>query len=276
VSDRVSCSEYSFSSVPDYASRIGVVKLLGFNAVDISLFISDTADLRSDLPALLDELEGALETHSIRGSDLFFTTGSTFEEAAPNKVDPARRAHARQQFSAAATLASELEIPGLTILPGVLWPGDPDGARRVCVEELRWRVEEGSRRQVSVSFEPHIGSIASTPELALSLIEAVPGMYVTLDLSHFDVQAIPTERMLMLAPHTRHVHVRASRPGAIQVRWDQNQAPVHELVSTLAASHYSGGYCIEYVPMSKWRCDEVDVVTEALKVRAALTELGVR
>jgi hypothetical protein len=64
-------------------------------------------------------------------------------------------------------------------------------------------------------------------------------------------------------------------PGAIQVRWDQNQSDVRGVVDALAASGYEAAYCIEYVPMPKWRCDEVDVVSETIRTRLALAEMGV-
>lgn len=273
---RVSCGEYSFPDVPGHANRIGIVKLLGFDAVDIGLFIESDADLAAGLADRVRVLDTALEMHELRGTDLFFTCGATFEEIAPNQRNLGDREHRRRQFAAAAALAEALEIPGLTILPGVAWPEAAGIGWDVCLDELRWRVEEAARRRVSVGFEPHIGSIASTPELALSLLEAVPGLGVTLDLSHFDVQAIPVERALALAPHARHVHVRASRPGAIQVRWEQNEAEIGALVGALATAGYEGCFCVEYVPMPKWRCDEVDVVGESLRTRAALAELGLR
>ena len=272
---RVSCGEYSFPDVPGHANRIGIVKLLGFDAVDIGLFVESDADLSAELADRVRELGAALEAHELRGTDLFFTCGATFEEIAPNQRDPRDREHRRRQFAEAAALAEALGIPGLTILPGVAWPEAAGTGWDVCVGELCWRVEEAARRRVGVGFEPHIGSIASTPELALSLLEAVPGLGVTLDLSHFDVQAIPVERALALAPHARHVHVRASLPGAIQVRWGQNESAIPELVEKLNDIGYDGAYCIEYVPMVKWRCDELDVVTESLHTRAALMGLGI-
>ncbi|MGZ8688481.1 MAG: hypothetical protein ACXWZP_08640, partial [Gaiellaceae bacterium] len=87
--------------------------------------------------------------------------------------------------------------------------------------------------------------------------------------------AVTLDRMLTLAPLAGHVHVRAARPGAIQVRWRDNETDFAALVEALVASGYPGAFCVEYVPMSKWRCDEVDVVTEALAMRDALHELGV-
>ena len=76
-------------------------------------------------------------------------------------------------------------------------------------------------------------------------------------------------------PLAAHLHVRAAKPGAIQVRWRDNETDFAALVAALRAVGYPGAYCVEYVPMPKWRCDEVDVVTEALATRAALLELGV-
>ena len=59
------------------------------------------------------------------------------------------------------------------------------------------------------------------------------------------------------------------------MRWRDNETDFAALVEALRAAGYAGAYCVEYVPMAKWRCDEMDVVTEALATRAALDELGV-
>jgi hypothetical protein len=81
--------------------------------------------------------------------------------------------------------------------------------------------------------------------------------------------------MLTLAPLAGHLHVRAAKPGAIQVPWKDNESDFAALVAALRSVGYGGAYCVEYVPMQKWRCDELDVVTEALATRDALVELGV-
>ena len=69
--------------------------------------------------------------------------------------------------------------------------------------------------------------------------------------------------------------MRAAKPGAIQVRWPDNETDFATLLEALRQVGYAGAFCVEYVPMPKWRCDEIDVVTEALATRAALLELGV-
>ena len=272
---RVSCSEFSFPAVSSQTSRIGIVRLLGFEAVDLGLFAEAGSDLAARTGETVRELDAARETHGVRYTDLFFVPGATFEEIAPHQRDPRLRERARRQFTAALDVAATLEVPGMTLLPGAPWADDPIGGWELCAEELRWRVEEGARRGVSIGVEAHLGSLVSTPELTLSMIEAVPGLRLTLDLSHFDVQDIAVERTLALAPHARHVHVRASRPGEIQVRWSQNTSPIATLVDALETGGYDGCYCVEYVPMPKWRCDEQDIVSESLETQRALAGLGV-
>ena len=272
---RISCSEYSFPAVPGQHERIGLVKLLGFELVDLALFLADGSELVGDPKAVAARLGSSLSAHGLGGEDLFLSVGATFEEIAPNQRDPRLREQGRREFAAAARVASELGIPGLTVLPGVTWAEDAGTSWAVCVEELGWRVAEAAALGVEVRIEAHAGSIVPLPELAARLCAEVQGLRLTLDLSHFEVQAVTLDRMLTLVPLAGHLHVRAAKPGSIQVRWRDNETDFSALVEALCAHAYAGAYCVEYVPMAKWRCDELDVVTEALAMRTALRELGV-
>jgi sugar phosphate isomerase/epimerase len=272
---RISCSEYSFPAVPGQHERIGMVKLLGFELVDLALFLADGSELVADPQAVADRLRGSLAAHGLASEDLFLSVGATVEEIAPNQRDLGLRQQGRREFAAAARVASELGIRGVTVLPGVSWAEDPDTSWAVCVEELGWRVDEAGALGVETRIEAHAGSIVALPELARRLCGEVRGLRLTLDLSHFEVQAVTLDRSLELVPLAAHLHVRAAKPGAIQVRWRDNETDFAALVDALRAASYAGAFCVEYVPMPKWRCDEMDVVTEALATRAALLELGV-
>jgi len=272
---RISCSEYSFPSVPGQNERIGLVRLLGFELVDIALFLADGSELVAHPGAVVGALRASLDAHGLRSEDLFLAVGETVEEIAPNQRDVALREQRRREFSAAAGIAAELGIRGITVLPGVTWAEDPAVSWELCVEELSWRVETARALGVETRIEAHAGSIAPVPELATRLCDDVPGLRLTLDLSHFELQSVTLDRMLTLVPLAGHLHVRAAKPGAIQIRWRDNETDFAALVAALRGVGYTGAYCVEYVPMPKWRCDEIDVVTEALATRSALLELGV-
>jgi sugar phosphate isomerase/epimerase len=272
---RISCSEYSFPAVPGQHERIGIVRLLGFELVDIALFLADGAGLVADPAGIAAGLRASLAEHGLASEDLFLAVGETVEEIAPNQRDHALREQRRREFSAAVRVAGELGIRGLTVLPGVTWAEDPAASWAVCVEELSWRVEKATALGVEVRIEPHAGSIVPVPELTARFCDDVPGLRLTLDLSHFELQSVTLDRMLTLVPLAGHLHVRAAKPGAIQVRWRDNETDFAALLAALRSAGYGGVYCVEYVPMPKWRCDEMDVVTEALATRDALVELGV-
>ena len=272
---RISCSEYSFPAVPGQRDRIGMVRLLGFELVDTALFMADGAGLVADPAGIAAELRASLSEHGLASEDLFLAVGETVEEIAPNQRDPDLREQRRREFSAAIRVAGELAIRGVTVLPGVTWAEDPAASWAVCVEELSWRVVEAAAFGVEVRIEPHAGSIAAVPELTGRLCDDVPGLRLTLDLSHFELQSVSLDRMLTLVPLTGHLHVRAAKPGAIQVRWRDNETDFAALVAALRSVGFGGAYCVEYVPMPKWRCDELDVVTEALATRDALVAMGV-
>lgn len=272
---RISCSEYSFPAVPGQRERIGMVALLGFELVDLALFLAEGGELVSDPAGVAAGLRAALGEHGLAATDLFLAVGETVEDIAPNQRDPSLREQRRREFSAAVRVASELGIRGMTVLPGVTWADEPDVSWAVCVEELSWRVEEAATAGVETRIEAHAGSIAPVPELTARLCEDVPGLRLTLDLSHFELQSVTLDRMLTLVPLAGHLHVRAAKPGALQVRWRDNQTDFAALVAALRSADYGGAYCVEYVPMPKWRCDELDVVTEALATRDALVALGV-
>jgi sugar phosphate isomerase/epimerase len=272
---RISCSEYSFPAVPGQHERIGIVRLLGFELVDVALFLDEGDRLVADPASVAEALRASLVENRLASEDLFLAVGETVEEIAPNQRDAALRERGRREFAAAAEVAAALGIPGITILPGVTWAEDPDASWSVCVEELSWRVEAASARGLGLRIEPHAGSIVPVPEGASRLCAEVPGLRLTLDVSHFELQSVTLDRMLTLAPLAGHLHVRAAKPGAIQVRFGDNETDFAALVDALRGAGYTGAYCVEYVPMPKWRCDELDVVTEALAMRGALTGLGV-
>lgn len=272
---RLTCSDYSFPALP-LRGRLAIVEVLGFERVDLGAFLDDPAPFCAEPHALTRELEAALAKSGLEPADLFFSTGGDdFVAGAPNHREPHARALNRRAYEAALGCARALGIGGVTVVPGVTWAGDAEGAWACCVEELRWRVDRAAAREIELRVEPHVGSIVPTPELVADLLGAVPGLRLSLDAAHFVSQSISVDRIAALAPLAGHVHVRAARPGRLQVAWHDDETDFPGLVEALAAAGYTGCYCVEYVHMARWGCDEIDVVTETVATRDALAALGI-
>lgn len=271
---RLSCSESAFPALAP-AARLQLVRALGFEWVDVALFLDSDREIADFLRDPLSTA-GARDVgaHDLRAADLFLILrGGAFTPGAINARDETWRALARRVFESALACAVAARIPGMTLLPGTPWPGRDRAGWRLCVEELTWRVRQAEPCGIALRIEPHLGSIVSTPELALDLLDAVPGLTLTLDASHFIVQSIDMARILPLAAHASHVHVRAARPGQIQLDWGRNETNFAPLLDALASAGFEAALCIEYVPMAQWQCDRMDVLSAVAETRTAFEQL---
>jgi sugar phosphate isomerase/epimerase len=150
-------------------------------------------------------------------------------------------------------------------LPGVTFADESsrDSWQRCC-DELDWRVETASAAKLVYSVEAHIGSIVPTPEKALRLVEAVPGLTLTLDYTHFTVPGIPDSRVEPLLPHASHFHVRGARKSRLQSALKDNTIDYARVVRLLKSVGYRGYLGIEYVWIDWQHCNEVDNLSETI------------
>lgn len=189
--------------------------------------------------------------------------------------DPAVRAEIRQMVAGMLRFAQALGLAGLTLSPGRRWPGEPFRAVfQRAVDELRWAVEAGQARGVAVRIEPHIESVAWTPELTLELLAQVPGLGLTLDHSHFVFHGLVYEDIAVLHPYAQHWHARQARPGAAQARFAEGTIPFDRIFQDLQARGYGGVVCLEYVHGAWMGQDNVDCLTETIRLRDFLLTWG--
>jgi sugar phosphate isomerase/epimerase len=188
-----------------------------------------------------------------------------------------------EQERAAAFFRGSLEFvrglgsPGLTLLPGIVFGTEAwEQSAQRAADGLRWRVAEAGAAGVTVSVEPHIGSIIDTPARAGALLEMVPDLSLTLDYGHFVAAGAGEETIEPLVPRARHVQCRGAAPGMLQASMRASTIDFSRMARQLAVAEYTGFLACEYV-WSEWRhCDEVDNLTETAALRdvlaAALSE----
>jgi len=112
------------------------------------------------------------------------------------------------------------------------------------------------------------------PERALALVQAVPGLQLTLDSSHFVAGGIPVERVHPLIPYAGHFHARQAAPGHLQRAHDCGVLDFGDILRRLAGAGYDGYLCVEYT-WQEWRgCNTEDVVSETILLRDQLRSLA--
>ena len=273
---RLTVSTHAFEAL-NLEGTLAVSKAIGFKGVDIAGFHNrgrcsyEPDEVAAAPQKFADDLKRLLDKYELDAVDFFPQFGTTFYERSLNDPNPAVR---QQNFDAMRGIAQFCKlagIPGLTVLPGVDYPDRPlDQNIALAGEGLKRYTEICGEAGVMVRFEPHMESVAPTPERALALIQIAPDARVTLDYSHYVLQSIPLERIHKLIPYTGHVHVRPTRPGRLQTKFAESTVDFVDVAKRLQAAGYQHCMSIEYVYITWYDSNQLDVLTETVIAKEAL------
>jgi sugar phosphate isomerase/epimerase len=272
----LTCTSFSFPLL-SFERSLKQIALLELPAVDLGAHHDkphlSPEVIEADTQGQIDRVKRALDESGLVAADLFPTFGYGFRDRPANAPDPATRAANRRRFAALIALCRAVGCPGITLLPGVIWDDlGPERSFELAVTGLTELVADGREAGLRVSIEPHLESVVEEPERALALVEAVPGLQVTLDYSHFVAAGMPPERVHPLIPHTGHFHARQAAPGYLQTVRDEGTIDFADLVRRLKAAGYDDYLCVEYT-WQEWRdCNRLDVVSESIMLRDQLRE----
>jgi sugar phosphate isomerase/epimerase len=271
---RFATADYSFPLL-SWEKALHLAADLGMEGIDISLF-QDRSHLKPEEalagPSVTGEkVKAAVKATGLAVADVFGIPGKSFMELCPNHTDPAVRRASREYFQRLVDFAVACGGIHLSSLPGIVFASETfESSFARSADEMSWRVEVAHQAGLIFAVEPHIGSIISDPKQAALLVRSVPGLTLTLDLSHFIAQGYLQADAIPLIDHTSHVHARCGSPGRLQAPLKANTIDFPDLVKRLAARHYSGWYAIEYVWIEWERCNEVDNLSETILMRGVL------
>jgi sugar phosphate isomerase/epimerase len=272
---KLGCADNTFRLVQPWESAVELIRLLDLDAVDVCLMGNRShlrpEDVRDDLPACGRRIRDGLAASELELSDLFCIPWTDFERFAPNHPDADERTRSRALFQDMLELAALAGAPGMTLLPGIDWPGEThEESFGRAAAELAHRAEASRDRGVRFSVEPHLGSIAQDPAEARRLCEATPGLELTLDYSHFVYQGYAEPDIEPLARHARHVHARGARVGRMQTALADSTIDFERMVDVLRAVGYRGDIGLEYLWIAWEHLDECDTLSETLLLRDRL------
>lgn len=248
----------------------GIARSLGFRAIDLGAYpggqLDRAAILGDPAPAL-----GRLRDIGLAVSNIYWTFGAGFSERALNAPDPAVRRQNREDFKRVIDFCVAAGVPSLMILPGVLHPGQSRAAAlaaagEACCELLAISAPAG----VTLALEPHVMGVLESPADTLALLAAAPGARLALDYGHFVTLGYTQAEVDPLAVHAAHFHARQAKPGFLQTRLEHGTLNFPAIVQTLRAAGYDGYLAVEYVHQDYLQTDNVDVISETVKMRDLL------
>ncbi len=275
---RFACADFTFPLLP-HDDVLALIAMLGFTGVDIGLF-----EERSHLwpsrefanaEASARQLKAKLDARGLQAADIFLQLAEDFTPYAINQPDETRRRHARECFMHTLDYAAACGCRHVTTLPGVTFPDEaPASSWSRAVDELAWRVEQAQANGLILGVEAHVGSIVSDPLTAARLVEAVPGLTLTLDYTHFTRLGMADSEIEPLVKYASHFHVRGAREGRLQESFARNSIDYARVYAAMQETDYTGWIGIEYVWIDWEHCNECDNLSETILFRDFLRALA--
>lgn len=261
-----SCHTWGFNDLT-LPEALGSIARMGFRYVDIGSGANLNASRAAANPQkAAAEINADLHAFNLKISDLYLMLPRI------SLADEEKRQKELDLFTSLLPFATALETPGITLSPGLAHAvdADPEAPDRT-VAALRQMVQQGVKAGLRVSIEPHLDSMVTTPEAALKLVGAVPGLEITLDWAHMICQGFTSSDMFTLLPHTRHIQVRQAAQGKLQTTAAKGQLDPAQVMRDLAMAGYSGVVCVEYMNTPGWHgMETVDTLVESAGLRDQL------
>ncbi len=136
-----------------------------------------------------------------------------------------------------------------------------DFVRRLTVRAAKFVLAKRLR------IEPHADSVTWSPELALRMLDDMPGLSLTLDHSHFVFHGMPYEHIALMHPHGTHWHVRQAALSQLQLRFDEGTIDFPRIVADLKHDGYDGVMALELATTPWLGLNHMDVLTETILLR---------
>ncbi len=263
----ISCHTWAFNDLT-LPEALGTIARMGFRYVDIGSGTNLNAVRAAERPqAVAREIRDDLDMFNLRVADLYLMLPRISID------NEEKRQGELTLYQALLPFATALGTPGITLSPGLAHPAEDVEAQDRTVAALREIVRLGKAAGLRVSIEPHLDSMAPTPEAALKILQQVSGLEITLDWAHMICQGIREKDILALLPHTRHVQLRQAARRKLQTPFDKGSLNAESVLAALSEAGYQGVIGVEYMKTVGWHgMADVDSITESARMRDALRD----
>jgi sugar phosphate isomerase/epimerase len=253
----VACNTRCFSKEP-LESALRHIAELEFDKIELSI-VEESLHLRPSEVA--ENPDAAL--HRLRhGPSLTpAAIGLDFGDLAPDSPVLRRR------FEAMCRLAKPLMVAVLTISASPLGTPFDDEVKRLSAL-ASFAMREG----LVLALETHSQTLTADPAAAVALCQAVPGLGLTLDPSHYIQGPHKGADFDEVYPFVQNVHLRdtGKNPGEFQVRVGQGEIEYNRIVNQLARHGYDRALTVSILDLPE---NTFDIEVEVRKLKLLLESL---
>ena len=222
----VACSTLCFAREP-LETALRQIAELEFDKFELAL-VEDGQHMRPSEAG--DNPEAALQR--LRSGPSLIPSSLHIDFGAVDWSDPVTR----KRFDGLCRLAKSLSVAVLTIPAAPLGTPVADEVKR-----LSSLVSTAMREGLVLALLTHAETLTADPQVAVELCQAVPGLGLTLDPSHYLQGPHPSVDYDSVFPYVQNVHLRDTGlgPGEFQVRVGQGQIEYARIVNLLQRYGYN-------------------------------------
>lgn len=263
----LACHTWAFNDLT-LPEALGTIARMGFRNVDIGSGPNFNAPRAAEDPkGMAASIRRDLDAFNLKLSDLYLMLPRI------SIIDADKRQKDIDLFTALIPFAAALGAPGITLSPGLAHPVEDEAAWERTVSGLREMVEKSEKAGLKVSIEPHMDSMAQTPDAALKLVKEIKGLQLTVDWAHMICQDVLHDKIVKLLPHARHIQMRQAARAQLQTPFERGRIEPKRVMAALKAANYEGAVSVEYMNTPGWHgALAVNTVKESAKMRDALRD----
>jgi sugar phosphate isomerase/epimerase len=230
----VGCSTLCFATEP-LETALRQIAELEFDKFELALF-EDGQHMRPSEAA--ENPEAALQR--LRSGPSLTPSSLHFDFGAVDWSDPV----IHKRFDGLTRLAKLLSVAVLTIPASPL--GTPVAEE---VKRLTSLVRSATFEGLVLALLTHAETLAADPRVAVELCQAVPGLGLTLDPSHYLQGPSPNVDFDIVFPYVQNVQLRDTglAPGEFQVRVGQGQIEYARIVTQLQRYGYNRALTVSII-----------------------------
>ena len=266
---QIACHAWAYNTLP-LEEAIGTIARLGFRYLDLGSGPHLDVNRAAAYPeAEAETILQLLDKFGLALTDLYLMLPHI------NSPDPAKRERQITLFERLIPFAEALGTPGVTISPGIIHKVDGvNHSLARAIPALLRMLLAAEDTELRISFEPHMDSVVQHPEQALLLLDAVPGLSLTLDYAHFVYQGIVWREVQPLLEHIAHVQIRQAKRNVLQTTHDSGTINLPQLVRNLYDGGYRGALTVEYMTTFGWHgMQNIRISHETVSTRDTLRAL---
>lgn len=183
------------------------------------------------------------------------------------RLAPGEDVASSRHFAAICRFAKGLMVSVLTLPAAPLGTPMDDEVRR-----LKGLVDHAGRDGLVIALETHSETLTSSPATAVALCQAVPGLALTLDPSHYINGPHGDDNFDEVLPYVQNVHFRDTgrKPGEFQVRVGQGLIEYGRIVNQLERFGYERALTVSILDRPD---NPFDVELEVRKLKLLLESL---